>query len=41
MKIKRVFTLFGPPIIGLFILVVIGTTLFSIFENISLFDAFY
>jgi len=41
MNIKRLASIIGLPIVGLLILILIGTILFSFFEKIDLFNAFY
>lgn len=41
MKIKRLLIKLSPPLIGLALIVIAGTILFSMFEGISYFDAFY
>ena len=41
MKVRRVLIKLSPPLIGLTIILIAGTILFSLFEEIPYFDAFY
>ena len=41
MAVRRLLIKLSPPLIGLTLIIIMGTILFSLFEGISYFDAFY